>query len=71
MVTSTKKTRRMRELEERFGKPIDELLREQYRSLGTLERVGQALGIGPATVWFWMFKFGIDRRQWVLPEENC
>jgi transcriptional regulator of aromatic amino acid metabolism len=62
--TTVWKTRRMWELEQRHGEPLEELLRRLYREHGSTRKVGEVLGVSGATVWYWMFRLGISRRQW-------
>lgn len=58
------KTKKMLELEQRFGTNIESLLSTLYTSEGkTQVQVAIDLGIGRSTVSSWMKRFGIETRQ--------
>ena len=69
-VRPLQKTRTMAEMEQRFGKPIEELLSELYRREGGTRKVAQALGVSGTTVWYWMWRLGLPRRHWSLAAEE-
>jgi hypothetical protein len=65
-----KKTNKMREIEERFGEPIkDILLREYLGKRRTLDEAAKALGVTQGTLSGWCFKLGIPTRSWAWPEQ--
>lgn len=67
-----RKTALMRQVEVRFGEPIDLLLRRLYvRENRTMREVAQMLGVkSDSTVWLWLLKFDIPTRQWMLPPQT-
>lgn len=63
-----RKTPYMKRIEEKFGKPIDVLLRNLYHGESmTLEAIGEQLDLDHSTVSRWMDRFGIPTKEWVLP----
>lgn len=48
----------MRSVEERFGKPLEELIPELYRSM-TQAELARHVGVDPATMNRWFLVFGI------------
>lgn len=63
------KTKRMREEEQRLGKPLEEILPETYEKLGSLEAAGKALGINPNTLFVWMLRLGYQRKMILVKPE--
>lgn len=70
MVAKVRKTRLMRDVEARFGEPIEQLLERMYvKENRTMREVARLLDIkSDSTVWFWLLKFGIPTRRWMLPQ---
>jgi hypothetical protein len=66
-----RKTALMRQIEVRFGEPIDALLRRLYVGENrTMREVAALLGIkSDSTVWLWLLKFDIPTRRWLLPQD--
>lgn len=62
-----RKTHRMREIEKRLGKPIEEILRETCEKHALLEDAADELGIDGSTLYIWLLRFGFEKR-WVKPE---
>lgn len=56
------KTPLMLRTEVRLGRPLEEIIIEKYEELGSLEKVGEVLGIKPNTLYLWMLRLGITRR---------
>ncbi len=56
------KTKMMREVEARLGRPLEEILPEKYDEFGSLEAVGEFLGIKPNTLYLWMLRLGYSRK---------
>ncbi len=73
MAKRSKKTAKMRSIEEKFGRPVDAVLRDLYRTM-TMKQIteylrnqGVEVSVGTLSVWF--LKLGIDTRRWAHPEE--
>lgn len=57
----------MQQVEARFNRPIDELLRELYDTDGlTQDQIADHIGMDVTTVRRWMDRFGIQTR-WMGP----
>lgn len=68
-MVGVRKTRLMRDIEGRFGEPIEELLHRLYvvQNL-TMREVARTLDIrSDSTIWLWLLKFNIPTRRWMLP----
>lgn len=69
----SKKTAKMKKIEERFGRPVEAVLRDLYRTMTMkqitdyLKKNGIEVSVGTLSVWF--LKLGIDTRRWAHPEE--
>lgn len=65
-----RKTRLMRQVEEKYQRPLEKLLPEMYNEKG-LPAMADELGISRGTLWYWLLKFGIHlRRVAVAPGET-
>lgn len=65
-----RRTRLMRQVEERYHRPLEKLLPELYNEMG-LPTMAKELGISRATAWYWLLKFGVQvRRIAVAPDET-
>lgn len=61
------KTAGMQLVEQRFGKPVEELLEELYHDEGlTQDQIAERIGMDATTVRRWMERFGIETR-WLGP----
>ena len=61
-----RKTKLMRQVEEKYkGEPLEELLPRLYNEMGLPGMVIE-LKIGKATLWYWMLKFGVELRKVAL-----
>ncbi len=54
-----KKTKKMREVEERYHRPLEKLLPEMYNEMG-LPAMSDELGISRSTLWYWLLRYGIS-----------
>ena len=59
------KTRLMRQVEDRYGRPLERLLPELYNELG-LPGMADELNISKGTLWYWLLKFGVNVRRVAL-----
>ena len=57
-----KKSRRMREVEERLGKPLEEVLPRLLSEKGFAQTASE-LGVSKATVGYWLLKLGLNARR--------
>ncbi|MSQ33410.1 MAG: hypothetical protein EXR60_03175 [Dehalococcoidia bacterium] len=65
-----RKTRLMRQVEDRYQRPLEKLLPEMYNEKG-LPAMADELGISRGTLWYWLLKFGIHlRRVAIAPGET-
>jgi len=71
-MSRVRKTTLMREIEARFGEPIDALLQRLYiKENRTMRDVARIIGVrSDSTVWLWLLKFGIPARRWMLPDDG-
>jgi hypothetical protein len=70
MPRERRKTQAMLAVEAKYGRPIDDVLKHLYVGEGrSMAGIGWLLGVSPSTIWFWMLKFGIPSRRWMLPGE--
>lgn len=58
----------MVEVEERFGKPLPDVLVEQYNTLQSSYKVAEALGVSQGTVAGWLIRFRLKIVQTLVPE---
>lgn len=64
-----RKTRLMREVEEKFQRPLEKLLPELVNQHG-LSHAASELGVSPATLGYWMLKMGIRYRRVALTSDE-
>lgn len=62
-----RRTPLMRKVEEQFGKPLPDLLRERHRALGNYTLVALELGVPAPTVYYWFRKFDVPLSRYVVP----
>ena len=60
-----RKTRLMRGVEERYDRPLEQLLPQMYNEKG-LPAMATELGVSKGTLWYWLLKFGINVRRVAL-----
>ena len=60
-----RRTKLMRDVEQRYNKPLEKLLPEMYNEKG-LPAMAAELGISKGTLWYWLLKFGINVRRVAL-----
>ena len=61
----SRKTRLMRDVEERYGRPLERLLADMYNEKG-LPAMAEEIGVSKATLWYWLLRFGITVRRVAL-----
>ena len=62
---STRKSKLMRSVEERYQRPLEELLPEMYNNMG-LPAMADETGVNKGTLWYWLLKFGVNVRRVAL-----
>ena len=62
-----KKTKLMRSVEEKQGRPLENLVPDLVNQLG-MSRAATQLGVSPATLGYWMLKMGIQYRRVALAD---
>ena len=60
-----RKTRLMREVEDKYQRPLERLLPEKVNELG-LSATASELGVSKATLGYWILKLGINVRRVAL-----
>lgn len=61
-----RKTRRMQEVENRFGAPVEEVIRRLYLQEGlTIAELAKRLEVAQGTLGTWMVRLHITRRELV------
>lgn len=58
---------KMSSVEERYNKPLVEVLTTLFESLGSQRRVAKELGIGQGTLSLWLLKLGLEQRTVLVP----
>ena len=56
------KARRFEELEQQRGKPMSEILREEYDKHGKQKAVAKSLGVSQPTVSQWLVRFNLQEK---------
>jgi len=59
-----RKSSKEREIEQRFGKPMEELLPDLYNEAATITEMAKVLGVRTSLLWYWFMKYGftIERK---------
>ena len=63
----TTKTDRMRELEAKYGKPIEQLFGEMLRGGLSQRQIAQEVGVSEAAISKWLVRLGFRIERVVLP----
>lgn len=58
-----RKSRQAAQLEQRFGKPIKEIVKEAYDREGSLEAAAHSLGVKPNTFAGWFYRLGLQVKK--------
>ncbi len=66
---SIRKTKLMRDVEERFQRPLERLVPEMVNQHG-LSHAAAELGVSAATLGYWMLKLGIRYRRVAVTAEE-
>jgi len=59
------KTRLMKDVEERYGRSLEELLPDLYNEHG-LPGMSEELGISKGTLWYWLLKYNVSVKRVAL-----
>lgn len=62
-----RKTKLMRSVEEKHGRPLEHLVPDLVNEMG-MSRAAAQLGVSPATLGYWMLKMGIQYRRVALAD---
>lgn len=60
-----KKTRLMRQIEEKYHRPLEKLLPEMYNEKG-LPGMAEEMGISRSTIWYWLMRYGVSVQRVAL-----
>jgi DNA-binding transcriptional regulator LsrR (DeoR family) len=63
-------TKAMREIEEREGEPIREVLVRLYQQHRTQQEVAESLGISRATLAVWLIRLGLTEKTVLVKREE-
>jgi len=55
-----RKSSKERELEQKFGKPMEQLLPELYNEASGLTEMAKVLGVRTSVLWYWFMKYGFS-----------
>jgi|TARA_B100000315_G_C14082588_1_gene365553 hypothetical protein len=65
-----RKSKLMRQVEERYHRPLEKLLPEMYNDMG-LPGMAEEMDISRSTVYYWLLRFGISMQRIALaPDES-
>jgi len=62
-------TNRMREIEEKEKRPIQEVLTDLYEEHGTQAAVAKQLNIRQSTLSYWLLKLGLEQKTVLVQRE--
>ncbi len=62
---SARKSKLMRSVEDRYKRPLEQLLPEMYNDMG-LPAMAEEMGVNKGTLWYWLLKFGVSVRRVAL-----
>lgn len=62
---AVRKSKLMRRVEERYNRPLEELLPEMYNRMG-LPAMAEDMEVNKGTLWYWLLKFGVNVRRVAL-----
>ncbi len=60
-----RKSKLMRQVEQRYNRPLEQLLPEMYNQMG-LPAMAEEMGVNKGTLWYWLLKFGVNVRRVAL-----
>lgn len=60
-----RKTKLMKSIEDRYRRPLENLLPEMYNEKG-LPTMAEELGVSRSTLWYWLLKYGVSVRRIAL-----
>lgn len=63
-------TKAMRQIEEREGEPIREVLARLYQQYSTQQEVAESLGISRATLAVWLIRLGLAEKTVLVKREE-
>ena len=62
---TTRKSKLMLRVEERYKRPLEQLLPEMYNDMG-LPAMAEEMEVNKGTLWYWLLKFGVSVRRVAL-----
>lgn len=66
-----RKSERIRQIEEKYRRPIDKLLREMYNEeRKQLPAIALELGVSRSTVYYWLLRYGFKLERMALTQDE-
>ncbi len=66
-----RKSERMKQIEEKYHRPIDKLLREMYNEeKKNLPEIAAVLGVSRSTVYYWLLRYGFKLERMALTQDE-
>jgi len=53
-----RKSNKEKQIEERFGKPMEQLLPDLYNQASSITEMARVLGVRTSQLWYWFMKYG-------------
>lgn len=70
-IAMVRKSERIRQIEEKYHRPIEKLLKEMYNEeKKTLPAMAEELGVSRSTVYYWMLKSGFELKRMALTSDE-
>lgn len=66
-----RKSERIKQIEEKYKRPIEKLLRDMYNEEGkTLPAMALELGVSRSTVYYWLLRYGFKLERRALTQDE-
>ena len=66
-----RKSERIKQIEEKYHRPIDKLLREMYNEEKKgLPQIAADLGVSRSTVYYWLLRYGFKLERMALTQDE-
>lgn len=61
---------KFKEIEQREGQPMREILTALYQKYGNLDLVAESLGVSQGTISLWLTRCGLELRYALMPKKG-